>query len=118
PPAPRREDLGVRFECTALVGRTCTLGELRREFDAVFVAVGAGLPRFLDIPGEGLKGVYSANEYLTRVNLMQAYLFPEADPPVLHGGRVVVVGGGNVALDAVRTARRLGADEAILAYRR
>jgi glutamate synthase (NADPH/NADH) small chain len=114
----RLEHLGVRFECNAVVGRTYTLDELRREFDAVFVAVGAGLPRFLDIPGEGLKGVYSANEYLTRVNLMRAYAFPEADTPVLHGRRVVVVGGGNVALDAVRTARRLGADEAILAYRR
>jgi glutamate synthase (NADPH/NADH) small chain len=114
----RLEDLGVRFECNAVIGRTYTLDELRGGFDAVFVAVGAGLPVFLDIPGEGLKGVYSANEYLTRVNLMQAYAFPEADTPVLHGGRVVVVGAGNVALDAVRTARRLGADEAILAYRR
>jgi glutamate synthase (NADPH) small chain len=114
----RLEDLAVRFECNAVIGRTYTLDELRGGFDAVFVAVGAGLPVFLDIPGEGLKGVYSANEYLTRVNLMQAYAFPEADTPVLHGRRVVVVGAGNVALDAVRTARRLGADEAILAYRR
>ena len=114
----RLEHLGVHFECNTVVGRTYTLDELRGEFDAVFVAVGAGLPLFLDIPGEGLKGVYSANEYLTRVNLMQAYAFPEADTPVLHGHRVVVVGGGNVALDSVRTARRLGADEAILAYRR
>jgi glutamate synthase (NADPH/NADH) small chain len=114
----RLEGLGVRFELDAVIGRTYTLDELRAGFDAVFVAVGAGLPVFLDVPGEGLKGVYSANEYLTRVNLMQAYAFPDADTPVLHGRRVVVVGGGNVALDAVRTARRLGADEAILAYRR
>jgi glutamate synthase (NADPH/NADH) small chain len=114
----RLEQLGVRFECNTVIGRTRSLDELRREFDAVFVGVGAGLPLFLDIPGEGLKGVYSANEYLARVNLMRAYAFPDADTPVLHGRRVVVVGGGNVALDAVRTARRLGADEAILAYRR
>jgi len=114
----RLEGLGVRFALNAVIGRTYTLDDLRAGFDAVFVAVGAGLPVFLDIPGEGLKGVYSANEYLTRVNLMQAYAFPEADTPVLQGRRVVVVGGGNVAVDAVRTARRLGAHEAILAYRR
>jgi glutamate synthase (NADPH/NADH) small chain len=114
----RLEQLGVRFELNAVIGRTYTLDELRAGYDAVFLAVGAGLPVFLDIPGEGLKGVYSANEYLTRVNLMQADAFPGADTPVLHGRRVVVVGGGNVAVDAVRTARRLGADEAIIAYRR
>ncbi len=101
----RLEDLGVRFECNAVIGRTYTLDELRGGFDAVFVAVGAGLPVFLDVPGEGLKGVYSANEYLTRVNLMQAYAFPGADTPVLHGRRVVVVGGRQ------RGARR-GADGA------
>ena len=87
-----------------VIGRTYTLDELRDRFDAVFISVGAGLPVFLGIPGEGFKGVYSANEYLTRVNLMQAYAFPDADTPVLPGDRVVVVGGGNVALDAVRTA--------------
>lgn len=114
----RLTGLGVRIECNVVVGRTYSLDELRAVFDAVFVSVGAGLPLFLGVPGEGYKGVYSANEYLTRVNLMQAYDFPDADTPVLRGGRVVVVGGGNVALDAVRTARRLGADEAILAYRR
>jgi glutamate synthase (NADPH/NADH) small chain len=83
----------------------------------VFVAVGAGLPVFMDVPGENLKGVYSANEYLTRVNLMGAWQ-PESDTPVLHGQRVVVVGGGNVAMDSVRTARRLGAAEAVIVYRR
>src|SRR5581483_2637950 len=105
----RLTGLGVRIECNVVVGRTYSLDELRAVFDAVFVSVGAGLPLFLGVPGEGYKGVYSANEYLTRVNLMQAYDFPDADTPVLRGGRVVVVGGGNVAL---------GADEAILAYRR
>ena len=113
----RLERLGVFVETNAVVGRTYDLDELRGEFDAVFVAVGAGLPVFLDIPGENLKGVYSANEYLTRVNLMGAFR-PEADTPVLRGHRVAVVGGGNVAVDAVRTARRLGADEAVVVYRR
>ncbi|MGD9996744.1 MAG: NADPH-dependent glutamate synthase [Ilumatobacteraceae bacterium] len=114
----RLESMGVSFECNVLVGSTYTLDELRSAFDAVFVSVGAGLPTFLGIPGENLKGVYSANEYLTRVNLMQAHTFPRADTPVLHGERVVVIGGGNVALDAVRTARRLGARSATIAYRR
>ena len=114
----RLEALGVRIECNVVVGRTYGLDELRASFDAVFLSVGAGLPVFLGVPGEGLKGVYSANEYLTRVNLMRAYAFPDADTPVLHGRRVVVVGAGNVAFDAVRTARRLGADQATIAYRR
>ncbi len=114
----RLQSLGVRIECNVVIGRTYTLDELRDGFDAVFISVGAGLPVFLDIPGEGFKGVYSANEYLTRVNLMQAYAFPDADTPVLRGERVVVIGGGNVAIDAVRTARRLGASAAIIAYRR
>ena len=114
----RLEALGVHIECNVVVGRTYTLDELRDRFDALFVSVGAGLPVFLDIPGEGLKGVYSANEYLTRVNLMQAYAFPDADTPVLHGDRVLVIGGGNVAVDAVRTARRLGAGQATIVYRR
>jgi glutamate synthase (NADPH/NADH) small chain len=114
----RLERLGVHIECNAVIGATYTIDELRQTFDCVFIAVGAGLPLFLGIPGEGLKGVYSANEYLTRVNLMEAYSFPDSDTPVLRGRRVVVVGGGNVALDAVRTARRLGAQEATIVYRR
>jgi glutamate synthase (NADPH/NADH) small chain len=113
----RLKDLGVTIEVNAIVGKTWTLRELRQDFDAVFLAVGAGLPVFMDIPGEELKGVYSANEYLTRVNLMGAFR-EDTDTPVLHGQKVVVVGGGNVAMDAVRTARRLGAKEAIIAYRR
>ncbi len=108
---------GVRIEPNTIIGKTYTLPELRRLFDAVFVGVGAGLPVFMDVPGENLKGVYSANEYLTRVNLMGAWS-TDADTPVLHGQRVAVVGGGNVAMDAVRTARRLGAAEATIVYRR
>ena len=83
----RLEALGVHIECNVVIGRTYTLDDLRDRFDAVFISVGAGLPVFLGIPGEGLKGVYTANEYLTRVNLMQAYAFPDADTPVLHGER-------------------------------
>ncbi|MBT8224092.1 MAG: NADPH-dependent glutamate synthase [Dactylosporangium sp.] len=108
---------GVTIEHNTIVGRTYTLPELRERFDAVFVAVGAGLPVFMNVPGENLKGVYAANEYLTRVNLMGAHR-PDADTPVLRGRRVAVVGGGNVAMDAVRTAKRLGADEATIVYRR
>ena len=108
---------GVKIETNAIIGRTYTLRELRERFDAVFLAVGAGLPVFMHVPGENYKGVYSANEYLTRVNLMGAWS-PESDTPVLRGHRVVVVGGGNVAMDSVRTAKRLGADEATIVYRR
>jgi glutamate synthase (NADPH/NADH) small chain len=108
---------GVKIEVDAIVGRTYTVPELREEYDALFLAVGAGLPVFMNVPGENYKGVYSANEYLTRVNLMGAWN-PESETPVLHGQRVVVVGGGNVAMDAVRTARRLGAAEATIVYRR
>jgi glutamate synthase (NADPH/NADH) small chain len=114
----RLEALGVEIRCNVVVGRTFSLDDLRHRFDAVFVSVGAGLPVFLDIPGEGLKGVYSANEYLTRVNLMRSYAFGDSDTPVLHGERVVVIGGGNVALDAVRTSLRLGAHQATILYRR
>ncbi len=108
---------GVKIEVDAIVGRTYTVPELREDFDALFLAVGAGLPVFMNVPGENFKGVYSANEYLTRVNLMGAWN-ADSQTPVLHGQRVVVVGGGNVAMDAVRTARRLGAAEATIVYRR
>ncbi len=109
---------GVAIECNVVIGRTYTLGELRSRFDAVFLANGAGLPVFLGVPGENLHGVYSANEYLTRVNLMAAYAFPAATTPVLRGSRVAVVGGGNVAMDSARTARRLGAERSVIVYRR
>lgn len=109
---------GVELVCNAVVGKSWTMEELRSEYDAVFLAVGAGLPVFMGVPGENFKGVYSANEYLTRVNLMAAYDFPHASTPVLRGKRVTVVGGGNVAMDSVRTAKRLGADASIIVYRR
>jgi len=114
----RLRQAGVKIECNVVIGRAYTLPELRARFDAVFIANGAGLPVFMNVPGENLKGVYSANEYLTRVNLMAAYRFPRSDTPVLSGKRVAVVGGGNVAMDAVRTARRLGAERAVIVYRR
>lgn len=111
--------LGVRFETNVVIGKTTTLDELRDGFDAVFVGVGAGLPRFLGVPGEDLIGVYSANEFLTRVNLMRAYT-ADAETPLLDLYRrtVAVFGGGNTAMDAVRTARRLGAAPARILYRR
>ncbi len=114
--------MGVEMETDVVVGRTVTVDELLQEegYDAVFVATGAGLPRFLEIPGEHLNGVCSANEFLTRVNLMKAWRFPEVDEPVFdcRGKTVAVVGGGNTALDSIRTALRLGAKEALLLYRR
>ena len=114
------EKLGVHFEYNAVAGRLFTADELFEEegFDALYLAVGAGLPRFLNVPGENLPGVYCANEYLTRVNLMKAYEFPTYDTPVRRGKNVVVFGGGNVAMDAARTALRLGAEKVTLAYRR
>ncbi|HON40136.1 MAG TPA: NADPH-dependent glutamate synthase [Methanoculleus sp.] len=108
--------LGVRLKKNHLVGMSVGLDELLG-YDAVFLATGAGLPAFMGIPGENLNGVYSANEFLTRVNLMHADAFPEYDTPVLHAGRVAVIGGGNVAMDAARVARRLGA-KVYLIYRR
>ncbi|MEJ5299468.1 MAG: NADPH-dependent glutamate synthase [Thermodesulforhabdaceae bacterium] len=115
----RLEQLGVKIECNVVVGRTVTLDELFEQgYDAIFVGVGAGLPKFLNIPGENLVGVLSANEYLTRTNLMRGYLFPEYDTPVPKGKDVVVIGGGNVAMDAARTALRLGADRVRIIYRR
>ena len=109
--------LGVRIECNVVVGKTITIAQVREEFAACFIANGAGLPVFLKIPGENLKGVYSANEYLTRVNLMGAYR-PGGRTPIARGPVAVVFGGGNTAMDAVRTAKRLGSGRAILAYRR
>lgn len=114
------EKLGVKVECNIVVGRTVTVDELLTEegYDAVYLGVGAGLPTFLKVPGENLMGVYSANEYLTRSNLMKAYLFPEYDTPLVKGKNVVVFGGGNVAMDALRTAMRMGADSVKCVYRR
>jgi glutamate synthase (NADPH/NADH) small chain len=114
--------MGVEFETNVVVGKSVTIDELMTDegYDAVFIATGAGLPRFLGVPGEHLNGVYSANEFLTRVNLMRAYQFPEYDEPIYdcRDKDVIVVGGGNTAMDAVRTARRLGARTATLVYRR
>jgi glutamate synthase (NADPH/NADH) small chain len=112
--------LGVKIELNVAVGAAITVDELMDEegFEAVFIGVGAGLPTFMRIPGESLGGVYSANEYLTRTNLMKAYAFPEFDTPVVRGRNVCVVGGGNVAMDAARTARRLGAENVYILYRR
>ncbi len=114
--------MGVEFETNVVVGKSVTLDELMRVegYDAVFVATGAGLPMFLGVPGEHLNGVYSANEFLTRTNLMRAYQFPEFDEPIYdcRDRDVIVVGGGNVAMDAVRTAKRLGAASATIVYRR
>ncbi|MGA2350216.1 MAG: NADPH-dependent glutamate synthase [Terracidiphilus sp.] len=114
--------MGVEFETNVVVGKSVTVDELMNEehYDAIFVATGAGLPVFLNVPGEHFNGVYSANEFLTRINLMRAYQFPEFDEPVYdcRDRNVIVVGGGNTAMDAVRTARRLGARTATLVYRR
>ncbi|MGI5863783.1 MAG: NADPH-dependent glutamate synthase [Myxococcales bacterium] len=112
------EAAGVHLHTSVVIGQTVTMDELHERFDAIFVATGAGLPNFMDLPGENLNGVYSANEYLTRVNLMRAYDFPRADTPVARSRNVAVVGGGNVAMDAARTARRLGAEHVYLVYRR
>src|SRR6201997_3884706 len=114
--------MGVEFETDVVVGRTVTIDELLEEegYDAVFVATGAGLPQFMGTPGEHLNGVYSANEFLTRINLMHAYEFPRYDEPMveLAGKNVAVIGGGNTALDAIRSALRLGAGKAFMLYRR
>lgn len=108
----------VEIRVNVLVGKTFSLDELFREHAAIFIAVGAGLPRFLNIPGENLNRVYSANEFLTRVNLMKAYLFPKYDTPINLGKRIAVVGAGNVAFDAARCALRLGAKQVFIVYRR
>ena len=114
------ENMGVKIIPDMVIGRTLTLDELLGEegFAAAFIGSGAGLPKFQNIPGENLNGVYSANEFLTRINLMRAYDFPNADTPVRCGKRVVVVGGGNVAMDAARCALRLGAEKVSIVYRR
>ncbi len=110
--------LGVKIRVDAVVGKLFTIEELLREFDAVFIGTGAGTPRFLNVPGEDLGGIYSANEFLLRVNLLKAYLFPEYDTPIKVGKKVIVVGGGNVAMDAARVALRLGAESVTVVYRR
>lgn len=113
------KNLGVDIETNVIVGRSLTIDDLMEDgYQAVFVGSGAGLPRFLNIPGENLLGVYSANEFLTRVNLMKAYKFPETPTPVKVGKNVAVVGAGNVAMDAARTAKRLGAENVYIVYRR
>ncbi len=113
------EKLGVRFQRNVIIGRTIGLEDLRAQgFAGFFVGSGAGLPKFMHIPGENLLHIYSSNEYLTRVNLMKAFRFPEYDTPIIHGRSVAVVGGGNTAMDSVRTARRLGAERAMIVYRR
>ncbi len=113
------EKLGAKIVLNAAIGRLKTVDDLFAEgFHAVFLGVGAGAPVFMNIPGENLSGIYSANEYLTRSNLMKAYLFPEYDTPIAKGKNVAVIGGGNVAMDSVRTALRLGAENAYIIYRR
>jgi len=112
--------LGVEVVVNAVIGKLYTIDELLTSyhFDACFIATGAGLPLFLGIPGENLNGIYSANEFLTRANLMKSYLFPDYDTPIKKGKRVAVIGGGNVAMDAARVALRLGAEQVHLIYRR
>jgi glutamate synthase (NADPH) small chain len=113
------QKLGVELRMSFVVGKTATLEDLKKDgYDAFFIGTGAGLPNFMRIPGENLVGVYSANEYLTRVNLMRAYEFPVYDTPVIRAKRAAVIGGGNVAMDSVRTAKRLGAELAAIIYRR
>jgi len=113
------KNFGVEIRTDFLIGRTYTIPELlKKGFDSVFIGTGAGLPRFLRVPGENLGGIYSANEFLIRVNLMKAYAFPEYDTPIRVGKKVAVIGGGNVAMDSARSALRLGAEEVCIVYRR
>jgi glutamate synthase (NADPH/NADH) small chain len=112
------EELGVTMKMNSLIGRLYTIDELLEQFDAVFIGTGAGLPRFMRLPGENLCGIYSSNEFLIRVNLMKAYRFPKSDTPIFVGDKVAVVGGGNVAMDSARSALRLGAEEVRIVYRR
>ena len=110
--------LGVKFVMNTLVGRSMTLEDLRKENDAIFMGTGAGLPKMMGIPGEEYKGVYTANEFLTRINLMRADLFPTYGTPVTVGKNVIIVGAGNTAMDAARAARRMGAEHVTVVYRR
>jgi len=113
------EKLGVKVECNAVVGRSVLIDELFEEgYDAVYLGVGAGLPTFLKVPGENLIGIFSANEYLTRANLMKAYQYPKYDTPIIRGKNVITIGAGNVAMDSARTALRLGAEKSRIVYRR
>ncbi len=112
------KELGVRFELNHVVGPLTSIDELLEHFDSVFIGVGAGLPKFMRLPGESLGNVFSSNEYLTRMNLMKAYKFPEYDTPKPKGNKVAVIGGGNVAMDCARTAIRTGASEVTIVYRR
>jgi glutamate synthase (NADPH/NADH) small chain len=113
------EKMGVKLVKNFVVGRTATIDDLKEEgFEAFYVGSGAGLPKFMNIPGENLINIYSSNEYLTRVNLMKAFKFPEYDTPIVKGRHVAIIGGGNTAMDSVRTAKRLGAERAMIIYRR
>lgn len=113
------KQLGVEIKTNMVIGRVYSIDELKEEgYEAIFIGSGAGLPSFMGIPGENLNGVYSANEFLTRINLMKAYMWPDSDTPVKVGRNVAVIGGGNVAMDAARSALRLGADNVYIIYRR
>lgn len=113
------KELGVKVETDMVMGKVLTVDDLfEKGYEAVFIGTGAGLPKFMGIPGENYLGVYSANEFLTRINLMKAYKFPETDTPVKVGKKVAVIGGGNVAMDSARSALRMGADEVYIIYRR
>lgn len=112
------EALGVKIETNVVVGKTVTMDEIMEEFDACYISVGAGAPNFMGIPGTSLNGVYSSSEYLTRINLMHSYEFPKYDTPIKKSKNVVVIGGGNVAMDAARSAKRMGAENVSIVYRR
>jgi glutamate synthase (NADPH/NADH) small chain len=112
------KELGCQIKLNSVIGKLFTIDELLKDFDAIYIGVGAGLPKFLDVPGEDLNNVVSANEYLTRINLMKAYRFPDTDTPLPQGDRIAVIGGGNVAMDSARCALRTGAKKVTVIYRR